>query len=142
MSRLLRIALIVAAVSLLLRLAGTESTESPSPSYPPAVDERAAAAIMEVADGFIRAGLTRSPSVDWTRWATSRLTAEFADFPLRDEATVHVRAVDVRVLRQDDRQASVGAEFSVLRDGSLVPVALVLHLVATPLGWRVDRVGR
>ena len=143
MTRLARWVGAAAVVLLVLNLLGQRPTElrritsSARPAADVAVD---AAAVTDVATGFLHAALSAQQGVDLTGWATPQLAAAFAHDPARGRARLVLRTLEVHLLVHGERAARIAAQATFVGAKRTVAVALVLELVLTPAGWRVDRI--
>jgi len=132
-----------AAVLLVLNLLGQRPTElrrTTSPAHPAADVAVDAAAATDVATSFLRAALSAQQGVDWTGWATPRLAAVLAHDPARGRARLVLRTLEVDLLVHGERSARAAVQATFVGPERTVAVALVLELVLTPAGWRVDRI--
>lgn len=96
--------------------------------------------ITEVATTFLHTALATPRDVDWSAWATPRLEAELVAPPAPRRPITPPSALSVVLLGVDGGSARVAGEARFVRSGRMTAVAFVLELIATPQGWRVDRV--
>ncbi len=99
------------------------------------------AAVTDITTGFLRAALTAPQGVDWTKWTTPQLAEALARYPPAVRPRPVLRTLDIRLLVRGERAVQVFARAELDRSfNGAVALALVLELLLTPNGWRVERI--